>query len=67
LPALRAVYDAVLEAGGNPTLIFSDEYMTRSFARRPPTPRSRLDPSPTLYYEQADATFALGAGRTHAP
>ena len=31
LPILRNVYDAVLEAGGHPALMLSDEYMTRSF------------------------------------
>ncbi|MCA9913068.1 MAG: aminopeptidase, partial [Anaerolineae bacterium] len=33
LPVLREVYRAVMEAGGNPSLMLSDEAMTRTFLR----------------------------------
>ena len=55
LPALREVYAAVLKAGGNPSLMLSDEYMGRVLLREGSDEQLQwLDPSQTLYYEQAD-------------
>ncbi len=63
LPALREVYAAVIEAGGNPTLLLHDEYMVRTFLRRASDAQiAWLDPSQTLYYEQADAYIRVGGG-----
>jgi aminopeptidase len=63
VPALRAVYAAVLKAGGNPALMVSDEYMTRTFLREASDEQMNwLDPSLTLYYEQADVYIRFGGG-----
>lgn len=73
LPALRAVYEAVIKAGGNPSLMLYDEAMTRSFYRHANDEQlAWLDPSQTLYYEQADVYIRVGATRntramTHIP
>lgn len=62
LPALRAVYLKVLEAGGNPTLLISDEWMDRAFIRHASDEQiTWLDPSQTLYYEKADVYIRVGA------
>lgn len=62
LPALRAVYRAVLKAGGYPTLMMSDEYMAREFLREANDDQINwLDPSQTLYYEQADVYIRIGS------
>jgi aminopeptidase len=62
LPALRQVYREVLRYGGNPTLIISDEYMTRVFAREANDDQiAWVDPSMTLYYEQADIYIRVGS------
>jgi aminopeptidase len=62
LPALRQVYREVLRYGGNPTLILSDEYMTRAFAREANDDQiAWVDPSMTLYYEQADIYIRVGS------
>ncbi len=61
LPALREVYKAVVKAGGNPTLFMSDEQMSRGFMREANDDQiSWLDPSQTLYYEQADVYIRIG-------
>ncbi|MDX1994915.1 MAG: aminopeptidase [bacterium] len=63
LPALREIYAAVLRAGGNPTLMLSDEYMARTFLREANEDQvAWLDPSQTLYYEQADVYIRIGGG-----
>lgn len=63
LPGLREVYYAVLKAGGNPTLLISDETMSRAFYRDASDAQIEwLDPSQTLYYEQADVYIRLGGG-----
>jgi aminopeptidase len=63
LPALREVYTAVLRAGGNPTLMLSDEAMTRTFLREASDDQiAWLDPSQTLYYDQADVYIRFGGG-----
>lgn len=62
LPALREVYRAVVQAGGNPTLLMSDEQMTRTFLREANDDQiAWLDPSQTLYYEQADVYIRVGS------
>lgn len=62
LPALREVYGAVVKAGGNPTLIISDEAMTRTFLRDASADQiAWVDPSMTLYYEQADVYIRVGS------
>jgi aminopeptidase len=63
LPALRAVYEAVLRAGGNPAVLIGDEYMTRMFLREANDEQINwLDPSQTLYYEQGDVYIRIGGG-----
>jgi aminopeptidase len=63
LPALRAVYEGVMRAGGNPSVIFGDEYMTRTFLREANDNQINwLDPSQTLYYEQGDVYIRIGGG-----
>lgn len=62
LPLVRAVYTAVLKVGGNPSLMLSDEYLTRQFIRfANDVQMVWLDPSQTLYYEQADVYIRCGA------
>ena len=62
LPLIRAVYEAVVRAGGNPSLMFTDEYMTRQFLRLANDEQlAWLDPSQDLYYNQADVYIRLGA------
>ncbi|MBZ0275053.1 MAG: aminopeptidase, partial [Anaerolineae bacterium] len=62
LPALRAVYEEVVRAGGNPTVMLSDEYMTRAFLREASDDQMAwLDPSQTLYYDQADVYIRVNA------
>jgi aminopeptidase len=68
LPALRAVHAAVIRAGGNATLMMSDEMMTRT-ARREASDSQLdwLDPTLKLVYEQVDAyVFFLGSNNTRA-
>jgi aminopeptidase len=68
LPALRAVYTEVVKAGGNPTLIMSDEAMTRAFLRHADDDQiAWLDPSQSLYYDKADVYIRVGSsGNTRA-
>ncbi|MCB9452027.1 MAG: aminopeptidase [Anaerolineaceae bacterium] len=62
LPALRAVFDEVLRAGGNPAVMLSDDYMMRSFLRDASDDQiAWLDPSQTVYYEQADVYIRVTA------
>ena len=62
LPILRKIQRAVLEAGGYPTLIMSDAYMTRTFHRIANDEQVNwLDPSMRVYYETADAYIRVGA------
>src|SRR5262245_8275562 len=63
LPALRAVYESVLQAGGNPTLFISDENMAREFLREASAEQiAWLDPSQILYYDKADVYIRIGRG-----
>jgi aminopeptidase len=62
LPLIRAVYEQVIRAGGNPTLMFTDETMTRQFYRFANDEQlAWLDPSHNLYYNEADVYIRLGA------
>ncbi len=62
LPALREVFRAVLQAGGNPTLWMSDEAMHRHFLRQASEAQiAWLDPAQTRYYEQADVYIRVGS------
>ncbi len=62
LPLLRAVYTKVVEAGGNPTVMLSDEFMSREFVRLANDEQfAWLDPSQTAYYEQADVYIRCNA------
>jgi aminopeptidase len=62
LPALREVHTAVLQAGGNPVLLISDEQMARTFLREANDQQMRwLDPAQALYYEQADVYIRIGS------
>ncbi len=62
LPYMRAVYLAVLRAGGYPAVYMSDETMKRMFLREANDDQLRwLDPAMSLYYEQADVYIRIGA------
>jgi aminopeptidase len=62
LPLLRAVFDQVLAAGGNPSIMLSDEYMARQFIRNASDEQiAWLDPMQTLYYDDADVYIRVGA------
>lgn len=64
LPALREVLNAVLRAGGNPALMLHDETMTRAFLREANDDQlAWLDPTQTLYYEQADTYIRVGSSQ----
>ncbi|MCC6612042.1 MAG: aminopeptidase [Anaerolineae bacterium] len=68
LPYLRAVYQAVLKAGGNPALMLSDETIDQMFVREANDDQINwLDPSQTLYYDNADVYIRIrGLGNTRA-
>ncbi len=62
LPYVRAVYAAVVKAGGNPSLMLSDEAMARTFLRDANDDQiAWLDPMQTLYYDNADVYIRIGA------
>ncbi len=62
LPLVRAVYTAVVKAGGNPSLMLGDEYMTREFYRHANDDQiAWLDPSLNKYYDEADVYIRVGA------
>ena len=64
LPILRQVYEAVIKAGGYPTLMLSDEYMARAFLRDADDDQINwVDPSSKLYYDNADVYIRVGAPR----
>lgn len=68
LPALRAVYQKVLEAGGHPTLMLTDETSDRLFARHASDEQiGWTDPMQSLYYDRADVYIRVrGSGNTRA-
>lgn len=62
LPLIRAVYMEVLKAGGNPSLMLTDEYLTRNFIRHATDEQMEWqDPAQALYYDQADVYIRCGA------
>jgi aminopeptidase len=61
LPALREVYTAVVKAGGNPSLMISDEQMSRTLLREGNNDQlDWLDPAQNLYYDQGDVYIRIG-------
>lgn len=64
LPALREVYAAVLRAGAHPSLMLSDETISRMLLRDGNEDQlTWLDPSQTTYYEQADVYIRVGSSQ----
>ncbi len=62
LPILREVFAAVVRAGGNPSLMLSDETLARTFLREASAEQMTwLDPMQTLYYDQADVYIRVGS------
>ena len=62
LPVLRQVHRAVVEAGGHPMLMLSDETMTRDFIRHASDEQIQwLNPALHQYYENADVYIRVGA------
>jgi aminopeptidase len=62
LPALREVFAAVMRAGGNPSLMISDEQMMRTFLREANDDQiAWLDPMQTAYYNDADVYIRVGS------
>ena len=62
LPILRDVYEAVIDAGGHPTLIIEDEQMQRHFLRQANDEQMTwIDPSLKLYTEKADVFIRVRA------
>jgi aminopeptidase len=68
LPILRDIYTSVLEAGGNPTVMIEDEFMTRQFHRLASERQMAwADPSLQRYYEEADVYIRIsGSSNTRA-
>ncbi|MBI1258994.1 MAG: aminopeptidase [Chloroflexi bacterium] len=55
LPLVREVFAKVVKAGGNPSLMLTDETLTRDFARLANEDQTQwLDPALSLYYDKAD-------------
>ncbi len=55
LPLVRSVYEQVVKAGGNPSLMLTDDTLTREFARLANDDQMAwLDPALSLYYDKAD-------------
>ncbi len=49
------MYEQVVKAGGNPSLMLTDETLTRDFARLANDDQMAwLDPALSLYYDKAD-------------
>lgn len=62
MPILRDVYEAVVDAGGHPTLIMNDAYMSRYFLNNASDEQMNwIDPTMKLYIEQADVYIRLAA------
>ncbi len=68
LPILRDVYEAVIDAGANPSLIIGDERMGRYFLRQANDAQLNwIDPGLKLYTDEADVYIRVGApGNTRA-
>lgn len=62
MPILRDIYEAVVDAGGNPTLIMNDAYMSRYFLRNASDEQINwIDPTMKLYIEEADVYIRVGS------
>ena len=62
LPLLREVYSAVVRAGGNPTLMMSDEVMRREFFRHANDAQiAWVDPTMQQYIDHADVYIRVNA------
>lgn len=62
LPIMRDVYEAVVDAGGNPSLVVSDDQMQRYFLRHASDEQLNwVDPSLRLYMKEADAYIRVNA------
>ncbi len=62
LTILRDVFEAVIDAGGHPTLLIDDSQMQRYFLRNASDEQMTwIDPSLKLYTEQADVYIRVGA------
>ncbi len=62
LPLLRAVYSAVVKAGGNPSVMLTDDVMSREFLRHASDAQiGWLDPGQSLYYDKADVYIRVNA------
>ncbi len=62
LPILRDVYEAVIEAGGHPSLIIGDERMGRHFLRHANDAQMNwIDPSLRRFTEEGDVYIRVGA------
>lgn len=60
LPAIRALYRAVLKAGGHPTLLLSDDTMSRAFLKEANDDQlSWISPSQALRYEKIDIMVSM--------
>lgn len=68
LPAMQAIFAAVLKAGGNPTLMLSDEAMTRSYLRGANDDQlTWVNPMQKLTYEKVDTLInVLGSHNTRS-
>ncbi len=62
LPVLRDIFEAVVDAGGYPTLIMNDEYMQRYFLRNATREQLEwIDPTMKNYIEDADVYIRVRA------
>lgn len=62
LPILRDIFEAVVDAGGNPTLIMNDAYMQRYFLRNATQEQLEwIDPTLQQYTENADVYIRVSA------
>lgn len=60
LPALRALYAAVLKVGGQPALALSDDTMTRAFLREANDDQlAWISPAQTLQYDNVDILVSV--------
>ena len=61
-PILRDIFEAVIDAGGHPTLLIDDSQMQRYFLRYANDEQiAWIDPGLKLYTEQADVYIRVGA------
>ena len=62
LPILRDVYEAVIEAGGHPSLLINDDQMQRYFLRHASDAQMAwIDPGLKGYTEEGDVYIRVGA------